>query len=87
VIQHATEHNRAPMGFGTAHGHRSMYDAHAPFIPNPSPTVNPRARPGISQAMRYAEDERQRERPLGELTPATGRKKRRWATIQGRRQF
>jgi hypothetical protein len=86
VIQHTTEHSRASFAFGTVYGHRSSYKQHAPFIPNPSPTVNPRATPGISQAMRDAEEERRREHPLGEVTPATGRVKLpRWTTVDGRR--
>jgi hypothetical protein len=58
VIQHATEHNQASLGFATVYGNRSSYKQHAQVIPNPSPTIDPSATPGISQAMRDAEAER-----------------------------
>lgn len=87
VIQHATEHNTVSFGFGTVYGNRASYATLAPFIPSPTPTVNPAATPGTTSAMRDAEEERRRGRPLGELEPATGRVKRRWATVQGRRRF
>jgi hypothetical protein len=71
VIQHCTEAGTSKFAFTHAYGNKSMYEPHGPFIPNPNPTVNPAATPGISQAMRDAEEERLRERPPGELTPAS----------------
>jgi hypothetical protein len=81
VIQHCTEAGRTSFAFAHVHGNKSMYDTHGPFIPNPNPTVNPAATPGNTQAMRDADEERLRERPPGELTPA---KPPRWTTVHGR---
>jgi hypothetical protein len=81
VIQHCTEAGKSKFAFTHAYGNKSMYDTHGPFIPNPNPTVNPAATPGITSAMRDADAERLRERPPGEVTPA---KRPRWATVDGR---
>lgn len=78
VIQHATEHNKDAMGFGTTYGHVSAYSQGAPMLAGERKPIDPNATESIGDRLRLQEEQARRERPLGELVPSEG-------TVDGRK--
>jgi hypothetical protein len=78
VIQHACEHNKDALGFGSAFGHRSQYASSGPIIPQERRAVDPDHTESIGDRLRREEEQNRRERPLGELVPSEG-------TVDGRK--
>lgn len=78
VIQHATEHNKDQLAFGSAFGHRSQYATTGPMIEGERKPIDPNKTRSIGEMLQEQEKDARRERPLGELVPSEG-------TVDGRR--
>ncbi len=78
VIQHACEHNKDALGFGTAHGHASKYQAIGPMLAGERKAIDPGRTETIGERLREQEAQNRVERPLGELVPSEG-------TVDGKR--
>jgi len=84
VIQHATEHNTAGMGFGSMYGHKSQYASTGPMTISDRKPIDPDKTETIGERLRkqgeapQSEEQARLERPLGELIPSEG-------TVDGKR--
>lgn len=78
VIQHACEHNKDALGFGTGFGHASKYASTGPMLAGERKAINPERTESIGDRLRQQEEQNRIERPLGELAPSEG-------TVDGKR--
>lgn len=78
VIQHATEHNKDQLGFGSAYGHRNEYASIGPMLQGERKPVDPEKTQSVGEMLKAQEERNRAERPLGELVPSEG-------TVDGRR--
>jgi hypothetical protein len=84
VIQHAMEHNRDGMGFGSMYGHKSQYASTGPMTVSDRKPIDPDKTETIGERLRkqgeapQSDEQARLERPLGELIPSEG-------TVDGKR--